>query len=59
MVESLHSLGLPEGLVDAPALSTAAVVAFTEGPAVDAEGNVCYLLHLTPLPGLTVAKYRK
>jgi gluconolactonase len=42
MVESLHHVGLPEALVREPGLSTAAFVAFTEGPAVDAEGNVFF-----------------
>lgn len=42
MVESLQQVGLPEALVREPAFSTAAFVAFTEGPAVDAEGNVFF-----------------
>ncbi len=42
MIESLQHVGLPEGLVRESGLSTAAFVAFTEGPAVDAEGNVFF-----------------
>jgi gluconolactonase len=38
----LRSLGIPEGLVADARVSTAAFVAFTEGPAVDAEGNVFF-----------------
>jgi gluconolactonase len=42
MPRDLHHLGLPVGLVADSAVSQAAFVAFTEGPAVDAEGSVFF-----------------
>jgi len=42
MPSNLERLGLPAGLVAESAVSSAAFVAFTEGPAVDAEGNVFF-----------------
>jgi len=40
MPHDLVKVGLPTGLVADAGVTTAAFVAFTEGPAVDAEGNV-------------------
>ena len=42
MQRDLNQLGLPDALVAATHVTTAAYVAFTEGPAVDAEGNVFF-----------------
>ena len=42
MPRNLTQLGLPNGLVDEMHVATSAIVAFTEGPAVDAEGNVFF-----------------
>jgi len=42
MQRDLKQLGLPAGLVAETHVATAAFVAFTEGPAVDAEGNVFF-----------------
>ena len=42
MSKDLNQIGLPVGLVAEPAVTTAACVAFTEGPAVDADGNVFF-----------------
>lgn len=42
MPRSLTQLGLPNGLVDEMHVATSAFVAFTEGPAVDADGNVFF-----------------
>jgi gluconolactonase len=42
MPQELMMLGLPAGLVTDASVATAAFVAFTEGPAVDAEGNVFF-----------------
>lgn len=42
MARDLMQLGLPAGLVADAHVATTAVVAFTEGPAVDGEGNVFF-----------------
>lgn len=42
MRRDLAQLGLPNGLVAEAHVATSAFVAFTEGPAVDAEGNVFF-----------------
>lgn len=42
MPRDLTQLGLPNGLVDEKHVATSAFVAFTEGPAVDADGNVFF-----------------
>jgi gluconolactonase len=42
MPHNLMKVGLPTGLVADAGVTTAAFVAFTEGPAVDAEGNVYF-----------------
>ncbi len=42
MPNDLKTLGPPEGLVGGSTLTTAASVAFTEGPAVDADGSVYF-----------------
>jgi gluconolactonase len=42
MPSNLERLGLPAGLVAETAVRSAAFVSFTEGPAVDAEGNVFF-----------------
>ena len=42
MPNNLMKVGLPVGLVAEANVTTAAFVAFTEGPAVDAEGNVFF-----------------
>ena len=42
MSKGLIAMGLPAGLVAEAAVTPAACVAFTEGPAVDAEGNVFF-----------------
>jgi len=42
MLRDLTTVGLPAGLVPETHVTTAAFVAFTEGPAVDAEGNVFF-----------------
>jgi gluconolactonase len=42
MPSNLERLGLPAGLVAESAVSSAAFVAFTEGPAVDEEGSVFF-----------------
>lgn len=42
MRRSLTQLGLPNGLVEETHVATSAFVAFTEGPAVDVDGNVFF-----------------
>jgi gluconolactonase len=42
MPRNLQELGLPEGLIAETDMRVAGAVAFTEGPAVDADGNVFF-----------------
>ena len=42
MPRNLEKLGVPEGLVAETDVRVAGIVAFTEGPAVDADGNVFF-----------------